>query len=364
VTKPDVAPERAGSGAGPTAATCAACGEELVAGAGFCEACGASTGQAAAVAAAPPPSSPDPDAAAASTATSASTPPCDRCGAAIGTDSYCTGCGVRALEPITVDDRGRSAFATHRGVRHTRNEDAAALATTAEGWPVLVVADGVSASPNPHLAAVAAVQAAVARLGGRPFDDPATVVAAVADAHVAASAVPHDTDASWPADGTHPACTIVVAVATPTEIHMANVGDARGYALRRDADGALHSAQLSTDDSVAAQAVAEGIPIDKALQLPGGHAITAWLGADAPAPEPHVSTSPVAASDVLFVCSDGLWNYASTEAELDRVLAEQLPDAAEPLGAPCERLVRWAIEQGGADNICVAITPITKEEAS
>ena len=46
----------------------------------------------------------------------------------------------------------------------------------------------------------------------------------------AASAVPNDTDPHWTLDGSHAACTIVVAVATPSELHMVNVGDARGYA--------------------------------------------------------------------------------------------------------------------------------------
>jgi len=343
---------------------CAECGEDLVTGAGFCEACGAPTGQPAAVPAAAPPTSPDPDELGAP-ATPAPARACERCSAEVGPDDYCTGCGVRSLGPVLVDDRGRSAFATHRGVRHPRNEDAAALATTAEGWPVLVVADGVSASPNPHLAAAAAVQAAVARLGGRAFDDPAAAIAAaVADAHAAACAVPADTDPSWPADGSHPACTIVVAVATPDALHLANVGDARGYAIRRDGAGALRSEQLTTDDSVAAKAVAEGIPIDQALQIPGGHAITGWLGADAPTPAPHLATSAVGTDDLLLVCSDGLWNYAPTGDELDALLATvvETTTGAGWMGPTCERLVRWSIDQGGADNICVALTPISQED--
>ena len=279
----------------------------------------------------------------------------------MGDDGYCTTCGHRALEPVTIVDGDTLAFATHRGRRHHRNEDSAALAVTAEGWPVLVVSDGVSISPNPHLASRAAVDAAAARLGGRPFAGPDDLVAAVSDAHVAASAVPNDTDPSWTPDGSHAACTIVVAVATPSEVHMVNVGDARGYVVRPGAEGSATWSvdQLTTDDSVAARAVAEGVPVDVALNLPGGHAITAWLGADAHELAVHVSAVPLAAGDLVLVCSDGLWNYAPTDQALSGLVTAALPPPGEdiPLAAGCAHLVDWANEQGGADNICVALAP-------
>src|SRR5690606_16426842 len=143
----------------------------------------------------------------------------------------------RALEDVTVDDRGDIAYATHRGRRHPRNEDAAALALTSEGWPVLVVSDGVSVSPSPHRASAAAVAAAAARLAGRAFAGPNDLLAAIADAHEAVIGVPGDDDPHWTPDGSHPACTIVVAVAAGDTVHVANVGDARAHLLHGD-DGA------------------------------------------------------------------------------------------------------------------------------
>lgn len=323
---------------------CAACGEELVAGARFCEACGASVA--------------DPTAAPAIGAAAAATPavPCEKCGAEVAADGYCLSCGHRSSEPVSVDDRGSMAFATHRGKRHHRNEDAGALAATSEGWPVLVVVDGVSASPNPHLAAAAASTAAAARLGGRPFTGPDDLVAAVTDAHAAASEVSGDGDPSWPADGSAPACTIVVGVVAADAVHLANIGDARGYVLRPGEEGWAATA-LTVDDSVAARAVADGVDPAAALALPDGHAITAWLGRDAPTPAPHVHTEPVATGDVVLLCSDGLWNYAPTDADLGQVVTTVVgPTIPDVLGPACEQLVEWAIEQGGADNICVAIT--------
>jgi len=350
----------------PVPGACPSCGEPLVEGARFCEACGAAADGTA-------PATPAGPEGPGGTATAGGTDPtldtslefsspvaaaCDKCGGEVGDDGYCTTCGHRALEPVTVVDGGTLAYATHRGRRHRRNEDATALAVTAEGWPVLAVSDGVSISPNPHLAARAAVEAVVARLGGGPFTGPDDLVAAVSDAHAAASVVPNDTDPDWPPDGSHAACTIVVAVATTSEVHMVNVGDARGYVVRAGEAG-WSVEQLTTDDSVAARAVAEGIPADVALNMPGGHAITAWLGDDAHDLEAHVAASPLGPGDIVLVCSDGLWNYAATDQALGGLVSAALPGpgADIPLAAGCEHLVDWANEQGGADNISVALAP-------
>jgi serine/threonine protein phosphatase PrpC len=341
---------------------CPSCGEDLVAEARFCEACGAPVSAV--------------DAAGDSTAGGATgdggstsgpttaempavgaTEACAQCGSPVDEDGYCTSCGLRAIEPAAVEDRGSYAFATHRGRRHPRNEDSGALAATAEGWPVLVVSDGVSASPNPHLASATAVAAVVNRLDGQPFGGPDDLRAAVLDAHEAARAVSADGDPLWVSDGTHPACTIVVAVATGDEVHMANVGDARGYLVTR-AD-TWTPAQMTNDDSLAALAVRQGVAPATALTLPGGHAITAWLGADAPTPEVHLATRPAAPTDLMLVCSDGLWNYAPTDDELGAQLDAAVPAPPAPPGAAaaCEALVSWAVDQGGSDNICVALAP-------
>ncbi len=361
----------AGGGAAGAASACPACGEALVDGARFCEACGAATngsgasaagaGDAAVRAGGDGPGAAQGDPTLETPAVVAGD--CAKCGGKVDGDGYCTSCGHRAMEEVTVDDRGALAYATHRGRRHHRNEDSAALAATADPWPVLVVSDGVSVSPNPHKASSAAVVAAVGRLAGRPFAGDDDLVAAVADAHEAASAVPADGDPSWTPDGTHPACTIVVAVATDTAVHVANVGDARAHLLRPAGDR-WSATQLTTDDSVAAHAVAQGIDADVALNLPGGHGITAWLGADAHGLAPHVATHPAAPGDVLLLCSDGLWNYAPTDEAMGELLTATLPPpgtATGRLAGLCEQLVTWANNQGGADNICVAMTPLPTE---
>jgi serine/threonine protein phosphatase PrpC len=282
----------------------------------------------------------------------------------VGGDGYCTSCGHRALEPIAVDDRGAWASATHRGRRHERNEDAAALASTSEGWPVLVVADGVSTSPNPQLASAAAVAAAARRLAGQPFTGEADLEAAVVAAHGAACAAPAVGDPYWQDGDGHPACTIVVAVATSGTVVTANVGDARVYLLTNDGR-AWTASQLTTDDSLAARAVAAGEDPHEALAAPGGHTLVAWLGADAPELAVHLTTHSAAPGDLLIATSDGLWNYAATDESLGELATSILPSppATGTLGSAkiAEQLVAWAIAQGGADNISVALAPVPSD---
>jgi serine/threonine protein phosphatase PrpC len=356
------------------ASPCPACGELLVPGARFCEACGAATGRDApeGAVAGDPAVFDEAEVEAAGEAAGGEEEPgaaaCVRCGAPIDADGYCTSCGHRALEPVDVYDGRTLAYATHRGRRHHRNEDAGALASTAEGWPVLIVSDGVSASPNPHLASAAAVAAVAERLGGRPFEGSDELAEAVAKAQEAAMAVPAEGDPNWPEDGTHPACTLVVVVVAPDTVHVANVGDARAHVLRTDpgASGAWTARQISTDDSLAAAAVAEGVDPSAALELPGGHAITAWLGADAPKVEPHLGAARVEPGDLVLACSDGLWNYAPTDAAIAELAGTMVPEAGDPVpfAEVCKRMVTWAVDAGGMDNICVALTGTTEEAAT
>lgn len=354
-----------------TTIPCTSCGEPLLEGARFCEACGTSVGDG--MVTTPLGVQSEADTAGGGSGSGA----CVKCQSPVDAEGYCTMCGHKAIEPVTVDDRDLLAFATHRGRRHDRNEDAAALGATSEGWPILVVSDGVSVSPNPHLASAAAVLAASDRLAGRPFTGDADLAAAIDDAHAAASGVPVEGDPNWLVDdGTRPACTIVIAVATSDQLHVANVGDARVHLLteRDPASGSglwagWQATQLTTDDSAVAQAVAEGIDVETALTLPGGHAITAWLGADAPSVTPHLATCPLAAGDVVLATSDGLWNYAATDGALSDLATDTLPPPGEILGPPglgarCEQLVSWAVDQGGADNVTVAVAPAPATVAS
>jgi serine/threonine protein phosphatase PrpC len=116
----------------------------------------------------------------------------------------------------------------------------------------------------------------------------------------------------------------------------------------------MDAVQLSVDDSVAQAKIEAGFTREEAESGYGAHAITRWLGRDAPDVTPRVGELEVG-TGWLLVCSDGLWNYASSPAALRTVLDEALSPPVESLVDVCERMVAWANAQGGKDNITVAI---------
>jgi serine/threonine protein phosphatase PrpC len=280
---------------------------------------------------------------------------CAFCHAArITADGYCESCGRKV--PSGRDhielDLGLLAGVTDKGLRHARNEDAMALATAElDGSPVAlaVVCDGVSSSRRPDEASLAAVQAAARVLlaGVREGADLAeTSRSAVAAAQEALAGLDE------PGPGDPPSATFVSAVLTREAATLCWLGDSRAYWLGAGPDS--EAKRLTTDDSLAGELVAAGVPEADAMALPGAHVVTGWIGADASATAPHISTFAPPGPGVVLLCSDGLWNYRPGAAELAELA---LPGAmTDPLGA-AGALVSVALEAGGMDNITAVLAP-------
>src|SRR5215469_6127785 len=148
---------------------CPSCGQPFEVADGFCEACGAPV-----VPAAVSPSADGRVLECPVCSADSSAPP-----AGISPDGYCESCGrkVPSARDHVELDVGLAAGVTDRGLRHSRNEDAMALAATVgpEGpIAVAVVCDGVSSAPRADEASLTAVRAAVrvllaaVREGGDP----------------------------------------------------------------------------------------------------------------------------------------------------------------------------------------------------
>jgi serine/threonine protein phosphatase PrpC len=133
-----------------------------------------------------------------------------------------------------------------------------------------------------------------------------------------------------------------------------NVGDSRVYWMPDSpSEPAL---QLGRDDSFAQEQIAAGVPRAEAESGPHAHSITRWLGKDAPDDlTPHLTTV-TATAGWLMVCSDGLWNYCSEPEALRSLLRGAVTrlDEVTPT-AVAQALVDFANEQGGRDNITVAL---------
>jgi serine/threonine protein phosphatase PrpC len=349
---------------------CPSCSEESSAGAAFCEACGHRLGpvpeSASPIAAGPTTAGPT---TAGPTATAPTAPAtagpmsaadagakCPSCGTIgmIGADGYCGNCGMLAFRPrdhIEIE-AGPAAAVTDRGLRHHRNEDAMWL--TARGADLdVVVCDGVSSSFDPDVASQTAVDAAgillAALQGGEEL--PGRLRESVITAGAAVAELARDGDPRRAAS--NPACTLVAACVRGAQVGYAWVGDSRAYWLPADGD----AEQLTVDDSWATHAIGLGIDPQQAWSDPKAHAITGWLGADAGVISPHTGTFTVESGGHLVLCSDGLWNYLIDPAGFTAAVRTAIRETGSPLTA-ARSLVAFAIGEGGADNITVAIVAI------
>ncbi|MFI6423536.1 protein phosphatase 2C domain-containing protein [Promicromonospora sp. NPDC050880] len=355
---------------------CPRCGENAAHGARFCENCGTPLG------------APGPDPAAPSEVTLELAPTvldldpatgeasahrsCAACGGTIAPDGYCADCGAPGQsERDHFEERpaGWVAGVCDRGVRHSRNEDAMALAAGGS-FAALVVCDGVSSAPDSDVASLAASRAARDVLVAYGPQGPSTVQGATSrritgwtDAMVAASRAAGQavrgaaeqlaaTKGKDVADDP-PSCTFVAAVVDGDLIVAGWLGDSRVYWL----PDAGPAEQLSVDDSWAQEMIAAGVPRGQAETSPQAHAITRWLGPDAPDTDARCAATVPAGPGWLLVCSDGLWNYCSGAHEMGE-LVRRYATSDDPRSTAAA-LVRWANAQGGRDNITAALARVS-----
>lgn len=252
--------------------------------------------------------------------------------------------------------RGDVACASHIGLRHETNQDAAALGIDGSGHHiVLVVADGVSSTEGAEECARVASHTARDYLAatmdqGLPINDDDTVTLFERTFQKAHEAV---------VSGSGPigACTLAAAVATHDRIVVGNIGDTRTYWFPDDGD----PIRLSIDDSMAQAQMDLGLSREEAERGMGAHAITKWIGASATDVAPRVMAYQPQQSGWLLVCSDGLWNHVPDAGDFARLMADLVSKAhtddhghASPAGV-ADGLIAYANNCGGHDNITVAL---------
>jgi PPM family protein phosphatase len=136
------------------------------------------------------------------------------------------------------------------------------------------------------------------------------------------------------------------------ELVVGWVGDSRAYWL-----GPSSAALLTVDDSWANEQVAGGRLTEAEARIDQrAHAITRWLGADAPHEPPNIAIHRAREGGRLVLCTDGLWNYASSADELAGLVA-QLPKASAPV-AVARALTEFALAKGGRDNVTVVVIDV------
>lgn len=290
---------------------------------------------------------------------------CPRCQAAVAPgDRFCADCGSRIAPPDPAPPGTRAeaisaglAGQTDPGIVHTNNQDAFAISgpdlaggqgDRAHGT-ILVVADGVSNSQSPEMAAATAVQVVHAALAsaGKVADRTEVMRDAIRQGHDAVCALPFDRQA----DIDRPATTIVAAWLDADGATIGWLGDSRAYLLC-----AAGARQITRDHSWIAMVVERGeMDEAQARSDPRAHALLHCLGTTdfartSRCPEPGIALVPRSEA-WLVLCTDGLWNYADTPTALLRAAGDsQSADAA----ALCRRLIEFARRRGGRDNVTVA----------
>lgn len=236
------------------------------------------------------------------------------------------------------------------GLRHRTNQDAMSLAAH-DGPPrtaILAVSDGVTTAPGSELASLVAVDACTDSLIAGHRDGQPTNLAFVQAFDEANRAV-------LEAREEPSACTLIAAWVDGETISVGNVGDSRAYWLGDDGSCQL----LSTDDSMAQARIMLGMSRLDAERSSQAHALTRWLGRDSSNVTPSVITRAAGDNGWLLLCSDGLWNYASSPDEMSALFASLVRGGASPTSLT-EALVAWANAQGGRDNITAALARIER----
>lgn len=138
--------------------------------------------------------------------------------------------------------------------------------------------------------------------------------------------------------------TIVAVVCTDRFATIANIGDSRCYLLNEDG-----FKQVTEDHSLVNELVRNGqISREDAEHHPRKNVLLRALGTEQNV-EMDIKTVVFEEGDFLLLCSDGLSNKI-TESEMEQILRKN-----DSIDAAADEFIQKANENGGEDNITLAI---------
>lgn len=235
------------------------------------------------------------------------------------------------------------AVLSDTGTTRDHNEDACGAAHERRDCVVVAVADGVSSGAAGEVASQMAVEVLLREIGSQGPSVPAgqRLYRAFQQANIEiydrAVAVPELRGM---------ATTLTAAAVEDGALTAVHVGDSRLYLLR---GGVL--TQLTKDHTVAAEKARYGLMSrERARTHADRSVLTRSVGRELIVSRDRIS-QPLAAGDVLLLCSDGLHGVLA-DAELAGALAEA------SAGAACRALIDAANGRGTPDNLSAAVVRV------
>ena len=216
-----------------------------------------------------------------------------------------------------------------------RNEDAIVVDGT-----LVAVADGLGGHAGGELASKLATELLAASFTGSSVEELATAVRA-------ANWVVWERASSAPALTGMGTTMCAAGLVDDGALAVVHVGDSRAYLAQ---DGSVH--RLTEDHTVAAELIRDGeLSEADAVGHPHRAILTRALGVG-PAVQVDAVRRPVAAGDVLLLCSDGLFTHVSDDEIGSRLLSANAPQTT------ADELLELALSRGGADNVSVVVAEV------
>lgn len=242
---------------------------------------------------------------------------------------------ITPIRAVTCSDKGR--------VREI-NEDSVAVL---EDHGLAILADGMGGYNAGEVASQLAVEAITTHLlpafgysGAVPVAETLTGAIEAANQQILSAMMAEPAYEGM-------ATTVVMGLFCENRVHYAHVGDSRLYRLR---DATLE--QLTRDHSMIQALVDEGMfeSIQEALDAGvKGNVLIRGLGIHESL-EVDVGFSEIAPGDLYLFCSDGLSNMVPHQA-----MQNILTQTAGGIQQAADRLLQMALDNGGLDNVSLAL---------